>query len=75
MPIRSLTEPPGFIISSLATTWVRMPRVSALNFTKGVLPNVSMMFARISVPVSRPFLTSADLGGEDDLVEVAIPAP
>ena len=49
MPMRSLTEPPGLSISSLATTGVRIPLVTRLSRTRGVCPSASMTFWRISL--------------------------
>ncbi len=49
MPMRSLTEPPGLSISSLAATGVRRPFVTVLSRTRGVFPRASMTLARISV--------------------------
>ena len=40
-PMRSLTEPPGFMYSSLATTWAGSPRATRSSRTMGVPPTSS----------------------------------
>ena len=62
MPIRSLTEPPGFSISILATTGVRMPRVTPFSRTIGVLPSVSSTFALIEAVEPAPLVVSMLIG-------------
>jgi hypothetical protein len=58
MPIRSLTEPPGFINSSLATSGVRMPAARRSSRTSGVPPIAAITCGRISpvVPAIPPNL-------------------
>src|SRR3989442_13970358 len=57
-PIRSLTLPPGFIISSLASARQGTPAMILGSLTKGGFPIVSRMLSKIRIvtpPPSRPF--------------------
>src|SRR6266568_404379 len=52
-PMRSLTEPPGFRLSTLATIGVRVSELNRDSRTIGVLPTASRMLSRISVGIRR----------------------
>src|SRR5207245_8235669 len=61
-PIRSLTLPPGFIISSLASARQGTPAMILGSLTKGVFPIVSRMLSktRIARPTPTPTLDEKD---------------
>src|SRR5207245_2448034 len=61
-PIRSLTLPPGFIISSLASARQGTPAMIFGSLTKGVFPIVSRMLSktRIARPTPSPTLDEKD---------------
>ena len=48
IPMRSLTEPPGFKNSAFARTVAFMPRVTEFSWIRGVLPMVARMLLQMS---------------------------